>query len=133
MSVKKLTEICRLVRGLSVREALAQLRFASSTKAWIVANTIRNARTAGVHNFGMDEERMVVAECYATRAKSPKKLRYHSKGRTGIARSHRSHVMVKLRQVPEEEGEKRVGRAGVKHETLRRTKERLATIQEQEQ
>ena len=48
------------MRGLSVAEALIQLKLSPKPKAVYVFNCIRNARTAAINNFGMDQDRLIV-------------------------------------------------------------------------
>jgi ribosomal protein L22 len=59
----KLNEICRLVRGLNVDEAIIQMALSQKKKALYVKYAIQNARRAGIHNFQMDPKRMIVGTC----------------------------------------------------------------------
>jgi large subunit ribosomal protein L22 len=122
----KLNEICRTVRGLSVHEALLQLRLSIKGKARYVANCIRNAKQAGIHNFDMDPTRMVVAEAY-TSVGSGRIMRPHygSRGRMRMVRINRANLYVVVRQVEPAPREARLGRWGRKHSTIQRTLERM--------
>ena len=111
----KLNDICRLVRGLSAHEAIAQCKLSPKKKARLVGATIRNALTAGVNNFQMAADRLYVAECIVGAATHLKRVDYRAKGRIGIKRRYFSHLTVLLKEQPTllAEGEKLQGMWGV--------------------
>lgn len=58
---EKMKDICRPIRGLSVDEALLQLRFSGSKKfAPALAKVVKNAAQNAEHNFFMDRKRLVI-------------------------------------------------------------------------
>lgn len=59
---QKLNDICRTIRGLSVHEALIQLKFSPKKKAKYVHNVIKNAAVSAVNNFGMAKDRLYVGK-----------------------------------------------------------------------
>lgn len=65
-SPRKLGEICRMIRGLSVEEALRQLAICNWQKGRLVAKCIRTAAKNAVHNFNMDHDRLIVATATGT-------------------------------------------------------------------
>eukprot|EP00471_Norrisiella_sphaerica_P008050 CAMPEP_0184499002 /NCGR_PEP_ID=MMETSP0113_2-20130426/40399_1 /TAXON_ID=91329 /ORGANISM="Norrisiella sphaerica, Strain BC52" /LENGTH=50 /DNA_ID=CAMNT_0026886753 /DNA_START=15 /DNA_END=164 /DNA_ORIENTATION=- len=48
----------------------------------------------------MDADRLYVAEILVGRGQQGKKLRYHAKGRIGIATRYKSHLQVKVKEQP---------------------------------
>jgi large subunit ribosomal protein L22 len=107
-SASKMNEVCALVRGMSVEEALTQLSFSQTRKAVHVKNCIRNARTAAVNNFGLDSERLYVAEAWVGRAKHVKRPDYKAKGRFGMKSKYKCHLQVVVREWPSD-GSKPIG------------------------
>jgi large subunit ribosomal protein L22 len=152
----KLNDICRLIRGLNVSEAIIQCSLCPKKKAVFVANCIRNAATAGVHNFQMDRDRLYVAEAVVGHGAHRKAIDWKGRGKTGIKRTYFSHLTIKLREQPTLLGlgeklpgmwgvqtkatggsshrgglEVRVGRVGRKIATVERQREKLRMYAEE--
>jgi len=130
ISPRKLNDICRLVRGLSCEEAMIQMRMNPKPKARWVENLIRAAVNNAVNNFNMEAERLYIAELVVGKGSYRKKLRYHSKGRFGLAAVYYSHMWITVKEQAYEEGELRIGRRGRKIATVRRTKKQHDEIYE---
>lgn len=133
ITARKLNEICRLVRGLNVNEALIQLKLSPKPKAVYVFNCIRNTRTSAMNNFGMDSDRLIVAEAWVGHAVSPSFPDFRAKGKANMKVRGRAHLTIALRHVPMKDGEVRLGSRGRKHATIARTRQWLKTIKENEQ
>eukprot|EP00808_Paulinella_micropora_P032298 g12244.t1 len=127
-SPQKMNEICRMARKLNAKEAITQLRFAQKPKAAFVANCIRNAANAGVNNFGMDPDRLLVVECYAAPAGVTKMLDIRARGKIGIIRKRRSNLRVVLHEVPPAPKEERLGKQGRNQSTIQHLTERLKSL-----
>ena len=120
-------EICRLVKGLSVREALIQLKFSDKRAAGKLAQCIHGAKTTAINNYNMDENRLIVKEAYATKAKYGKKLHYHGKGRASVQNIYFCHLNVAVTEQEYHKNETKIGRYGPKISSIEKT---LAKIQE---
>ncbi|GAB5359235.1 hypothetical protein AAMO2058_000526900 [Amorphochlora amoebiformis] len=114
ISPRKLNDICRLVRGLSCAEAIAQMKLSDRPKAKFVEKVIAAAITNGINNFNMDAERLYVAEAVVGQGQHRKKMRYHAKGRFGRSKGYHAHLTIKVKEQPWSEDEVRIGRRGRK-------------------
>jgi large subunit ribosomal protein L22 len=110
----KLDVICRLVRGLSVREALNQLSLAERNHQhlFFFRRALHNMTRQASHTFNMAPERLVVSEAYATRSYFIRKLNVKGRGRTGIISSPRAHLFLKVAEQAYHPREVRIGRYG---------------------
>jgi large subunit ribosomal protein L22 len=121
VSPKKFHDIARLVRGLSVNEALIQMKFCEKGNASHMVTLLKNAQATAVHNFSMNKDRLFVANVDVAKGEYLKRVRYRSRGRMGLMFRYRSNVRLVVREQPYTEGEKRVGRWGRNHSTIERT------------
>lgn len=60
ISPQKLNDICRMVRGVNVQEALIQLKLSQKKKAFYVAQVIATAASHGVNTHNMERTRLYV-------------------------------------------------------------------------
>jgi len=118
----------RPIRGLSVQEALIQMKLSTKQKGSFVANCIRNAAKMGVNNFFMDPTRLVVAEVVVNRASILKRMRTHGRGRMGIIRKPFAHLVIKVKEQKDPIIETRVGRRCPKRITMEATTKRLEAL-----
>lgn len=133
ISPQKLNDMCRLVRGLSVEEAMIQMRMSRKGNAYIVANCIRGAKNAALHNMHMDESRLVVAEAWVGHGTHQKRRSFRAKGKMDIIKRYRANLTVVVREMPVLPNEKRLGLVGPRHSTLERVRERLMARQRSEE
>lgn len=146
ISPQKLNDICRLVRGLNVTEAMIQLKLSHKKKAHIVRTVIASAASNATNTLDMDRSRLYVARLYVGHGSHLKRIDIKGRGRTGLKLKYRSHVycVVKEQGRDSEEykgmwkqgghshcsrtgDEIRIGRVGRKISTIQRT---LATMKE---
>jgi ribosomal protein L22 len=125
-SPRKMSEICRMVRGLSVEEALIQLQFSQKRNAKYLAFTINSAATAGVNNFFMDRDRLVIDYANSTKGANRKFMRFRAKGRGEINKVYYCHIRVGVKEQPYEADEVRIGRYGRTIAGIKRTKKLIA-------
>lgn len=84
MSPKKLNVVAQLVRGLSVREALAQLALLPKRGARVAEGVLKAASANAVHNHGLDGGRLRVAKAFVGKGQFLKRVRFHARGKTGV-------------------------------------------------
>lgn len=108
-----------------MNEALIQLKMSQKRNAVYIAKCIKNATIAGMNNFHMDYDRLIVSMAHATRFRMLRKIRYHAKGKASYMRPQLSHLFVAVKEIEPVAGEKRVGRYGRKHATVKKTLELL--------
>ncbi|CAM9559018.1 unnamed protein product [Ectocarpus sp. 6 AP-2014] len=91
--------LAKLVRGLPVVEANAQLLFCKKKHTTTVAKAIQNALNLADMRYGLAAEELEVGEIFVTKGKVVKRLRIMGRGRAGIARRKWSHLNVTLREI----------------------------------
>ncbi|CAM8968281.1 unnamed protein product [Rhodiola kirilowii] len=105
-SPKKVNLVAALVRGMRVEDALLQLQVTIKRASKTVYQVIHSARANATHNYGMDPDRLLVAEAFVGKGLFKKRIAYHSKGRSGIKVRAECRLTIVLRETtPEEEAE----------------------------
>ena len=144
ISPQKLNDICRMVRGVNVQEALIQLKLSQKKRAYLVAHTIATAAAHGVNTHNMERSRLYVSQLWVGHGSHLKRLDIKGRGRSGLKKRYRSHLFVEVREQgadPEaykgvwkhggrshdmRTGEEiRIGRAGRRISTIQRTLEHM--------
>lgn len=90
----KAKRVIDLVRGKSVSEALAILKYAPQRAAKPVAKVIASAAANAENNFGLDPRTLVVAEAYATEGPTMRRFQPRAQGRAFMIRKRTSHITV---------------------------------------
>lgn len=89
-------------------EAQRQLVGCKKLASTDVANTVRAAVKNAV-GFGLDSDRLVVEQAFVGKGKYLKKIRpWHGKGRYGIEEKKYAHLTVIVKELSDEEWERRV-------------------------
>ncbi|KAK3009851.1 hypothetical protein RJ639_012836 [Escallonia herrerae] len=105
-SPKKVNLVAALVRGMRVEDALLQLQVTVKRAAKTVYQVIHSARANATHNYGLNPDRLLVAEAFLGKGYFKKRVAYHSKGRHGIKVRPECRLTVVVREItPEEEAE----------------------------
>ncbi|KAK4432639.1 50S ribosomal protein L22 [Sesamum alatum] len=105
-SPKKVNLVAALVRGMRVEDALLQLQVTVKRAAKTVYQVIHSARANATHNYGLDPDRLLVAEAFVGKGLFKKRISYHAKGKCGIKVRAECRLTVVLREItPEEEAE----------------------------
>lgn len=96
-SPKKMWHVVKFVRGLSVDEAVKQLKFLPYKGAQITADVLLEAQEEAVrkHNFEF-KSNMWIDEAHCTKGLVIKGLRKHARMRFGTVHYFYSHLMIKL-------------------------------------
>ncbi len=96
VSVQKACFVLDAIRGKDVQTALAILeynpRYASSLVKKLLQSAIANAE----NNNGMRAEDLVVAECYANKGPTMKRVRPRAQGRAYRIEKRMSHITIVL-------------------------------------
>ena len=84
-SPRKAGQICSLVRGKNVDEALAILKYMPQKSAGIIAKVVKSAAANAENNMNMDPKKLYVSEVYANQGPTLKRFMPSAQGRaTGI-------------------------------------------------
>ena len=95
---RKARLVIDLIRGLGVNEALGILANVNKAASPIVAKVVKSAASNAINNFGMDEERLYIAEIYANDGLRMKRYRPRAKGSASGLVKRTSHITVVVKQ-----------------------------------
>ena len=84
----KVRPLVDMVRGKSVDDALAMLRFTPTPKAKLVAKVVKSAAASAENNFQMDPADLRIITIFADDARSMRRHRPRSRGRVSPIRKH---------------------------------------------
>lgn len=94
MSPRKVRLLVDLVRGKTVTEALAMLRFMPQAAALPVAKVVKSAAANAEANYDLDASTLRIKRIYADDAKPLKRFRPRSRGRADRILKRASHITV---------------------------------------
>jgi len=83
-----------LVRGKSVAEALAILKYAPQDAAKPVAKVVASAAANAENNFGLDPRTLVISEAFANEGPTMRRFQPRAQGRAFQIRKRSSHITV---------------------------------------
>lgn len=90
----KARRVIDLVRGKSVAEALAILKYAPQGAAKPVAKVVASAAANAENNFGLDPRTLVISEAYANEGPTMRRFQPRAQGRSFLIRKRTSHITV---------------------------------------
>ena len=96
VSPRKAGQICDLVRGKNVDEALAILKFTPRGAAEIIAKVVKSAKANAENNHEMDK--LYVASIVANQGPTMKRFMPRAMGRATMIRKRTSHIEVVLKE-----------------------------------
>ena len=91
---RKVRLLVDMVRGKKVEEALTMLKFAPSPTARIVAKVIKSAAANAENVFEMNPSDLKIVRIFADEARTMKRYRARSRGRTSPILKRSSHITV---------------------------------------
>ena len=97
-SPRKAGQICSLVRGKNVDEALAILKYMPQKSAGIIAKVVKSAAANAENNMNMDPKKPYVSEVYANQGPTLKRFMPRAQGRATGIRKRTSHIGVVVRE-----------------------------------
>ena len=95
---RKARLVIDLIRGLGVNEALGVLANVNKAASPIVAKVVKSAASNAINNFGMDEEKLYIAEVYANDGLRMKRYLPRAKGSASGLVKRTSHITVVVKQ-----------------------------------
>lgn len=94
VSPMKARRVIDLVRGKSVSEALAILKYAPQSAAEPVAKVVASAAANAENNYGLDPRTLVISEAFANEGPTMRRFQPRAQGRAFIIRKRSSHITV---------------------------------------
>ena len=95
---RKARLVLDLIRGKAVNEALGILSNVNKAASPIVAKVVKSAASNAINNFGMSEEKLYVAECYAGDGIKMKRFLPRAKGSASGLVKRSSHITVVVKE-----------------------------------
>ena len=95
---RKVKTVIDLIRNKNVGEAMAILKLTPKAAAEIVEKLLASAIANAENNFGMDVEKLYVAEIFANQGPTLKRVRPRAQGRAFRIRKRTSHITVVLKE-----------------------------------
>ncbi len=99
MSPRKVRLVVDLVRGLSVEEALEQLKFCHKRAAQPVMKLINSAIANAEHNHQLKKDNLFIKEIRVDQGPALKRWRARAMGRAAIIKKLTSHITVVLAEI----------------------------------
>uniref|UniRef100_A0A671M4Y3 Large ribosomal subunit protein uL22m n=1 Tax=Sinocyclocheilus anshuiensis TaxID=1608454 RepID=A0A671M4Y3_9TELE len=96
-SKDKMWYLAKLIRGMTIDQALTQLEFNDKKGAKIIKEVILEAQDMAVRNLNVEyKSNLYIAESFSGKGKYLKRIRYHGRGMFGIMDKVHCHYFVKL-------------------------------------
>ena len=91
---RKVRIVADLIRGKSVADALAILKFTPKRGAVLLNKVLRSAVANAENNFDMDSDNLVVSKCFVDQGPTMKRVHPRSRGQAFSILKHTSHITV---------------------------------------
>src|SRR5918997_4988784 len=95
----KARRVVELIRGRSVREALAVLEFAPQAASGPVSKVLASAMANAENNLAVDPDTLVVARAFVDEGPTLKRFQPRAQGRAYRIRKRTSHITVEVEVV----------------------------------
>ncbi len=98
ISVQKACFVLDAIRGKSVDEALAIVKYNPRYASSVIEKLIESATANAENNNGMDPSRLYVEECFANKGPTMKRIHPRAQGRAYRIEKRMSHITVVLNE-----------------------------------
>lgn len=95
---RKARLVLDLIRGKQINEALGILSNVNKAASPIVSKVVKSAASNAINNFGMSEDKLYVAECYAGDGIKMKRYLPRAKGSASGLVKRSSHITVVVKE-----------------------------------
>ena len=95
---RKVRIVINLVRGKSVADALAILKFTPKVGADAVEKVLRSAIANAENNFDMDVDRLFISSAFVDQGPTLKRIHPRSRGQAFKILKHTSHITVAVNE-----------------------------------
>ncbi|MCM1112903.1 MAG: 50S ribosomal protein L22 [Muribaculum sp.] len=96
ISVQKACFVLDAIRGKNVQTALAILEYNPRYASGVIKKLLQSAIANAENNNGMNTENLYVAECYANKGPTMKRVRPRAQGRAYRIEKRMSHITIVL-------------------------------------
>lgn len=98
ISARKAGQVCDLVRGKDVNEALAILKFTPRYASEIISKVIKSAAANAENNHEMDADKLYISHIVANQGPTMKRFMPRAQGRATEIRKRTSHIEVVVKE-----------------------------------
>ncbi|XP_076836154.1 large ribosomal subunit protein uL22m [Brachyhypopomus gauderio] len=96
-SKDKMWYLAKLIKGMTIDQALAQLEFSDKKGAKVIKEVLLEAQDMAVKNHNVEyKSNLYIADSFSGKGKYLKRIRYHGRGMFGIMEKVHCHYFVKL-------------------------------------
>lgn len=103
ISPRKVKIVLDLIRGKTIKQALAVLKYVPKAACSILEKLLNSAISNAVNNLNMNREALYVSECFVTPGSMLKRIRAASKGRSCRILKRMSHITIKVKEQTEKD------------------------------
>ena len=96
VSVQKACFVLDAIRGKSLDEALAIVMYNPRYASSIIEKLLKSAAANAENNNGMNTENLYIAECYANKGPTMKRVKPRAQGRAYRIEKRMSHITIVL-------------------------------------
>ena len=95
---RKVRIVVDLIRGKSVGEAIAILKFTPKVGSEVVEKVLNSAMANAEHNYDMNVDNLFVSEAYVDQGPTLKRIHPRSRGQAFKILKRSSHVTLKVKE-----------------------------------
>jgi large subunit ribosomal protein L22 len=95
---RKLRIVINLIRGKSVNEAFAILKYTPKVGSEVIEKVLRSAVANAEHNYDMNVDNLVVSNAYVNQGPTMKRIHPRSRGQAFKILKRSSHVTVAVNE-----------------------------------
>ena len=99
ISARKVKIVADLIRGKSVDEALAIIKFTPKASSETLEKLLKSAIANAENNHGMNRGSLIVSEIYANQGPTLKRIRPAAKGSAVRIRKRTSHITIVVKEI----------------------------------
>lgn len=101
ISPRKARQVVDLIRGKSVKDALAILKFTPQRAATAVSKVVKSAAANAENNYEMDKDSLYIAKIFVDQGPTLKRFKPRAMGRADLMRRRTSHITVVVQEKTE--------------------------------
>lgn len=98
LSPLKARLVVDLIRGKSVREAMAILTYTPNKAAYYLKKVLKSAVANAENNYNMDADNLYISEVYANPGPIMKRYKPRARGRADVMQRRTSHLTVVVKE-----------------------------------
>jgi large subunit ribosomal protein L22 len=98
ISPRKVRIVIDLIRGKSVNEALAILKFVPKRASLPIAKTIKSAAANAEHNFNLNKDDLIISKAFVDQGPTLKRFHPRQRGQAFPILKRTSHITIMVKE-----------------------------------